>query len=182
MTADSKQDESVKSSKHGEDQMQLSSPAFKDGEMIPRKFTCDNTDISPQLTISNVPQKTKSLALICDDPDAPMGVWIHWIIFNLPPGITGLPEGISRDISPVIGPDSTVKVTQGINDFRRFGYGGPCPPRGSTHRYFFKLYALDILLDFDRQQISKGISAEVLSQKMEGHVLASTQLMGKYKR
>lgn len=162
--------------------MQLSSPAFKEGEMIPRKFTCDSFDISPQIAISNVPENAKSLALICDDPDAPMGVWVHWVIFNLPPTATGLPEGISKDINPVISSDSTARPIQGINDFRRFGYGGPCPPKGSTHRYYFRLYALDTLLEFEAGHINKGISDDDLSQKMAGHVVAKAQLMGKYKR
>ncbi|MEW5925347.1 MAG: YbhB/YbcL family Raf kinase inhibitor-like protein, partial [Candidatus Zixiibacteriota bacterium] len=158
------------------------SPAFKEGEMIPLKFTCDSFDISPKIVISNVPENTKSLALICDDPDAPMGVWVHWVIFNLPPLVTELPEGISKEITPVIGSDSTVRAVQGINDFRRFGYGGPCPPKGSTHRYFFKLYALDTLLEFGNERIKKGITADDLSHKMEGHILVIAQLMGKYKR
>ena len=180
--ADGTEKEVLKSSMHGEDQMQLSSPAFKEGEIIPIKFTCDSFDISPKISISHVPENAKSLALICDDPDAPMGIWVHWVIFNLPSGATELPEGISTEITPIIGNDSTVKVVQGINDFRRFGYGGPCPPKGSIHRYYFKLYALDTLLEFDAGQIKKGISADDLSQKMDGHVVATAQLMGKYKR
>ncbi|MGD2124588.1 MAG: YbhB/YbcL family Raf kinase inhibitor-like protein [Desulfobacteraceae bacterium] len=144
--------------------------AFKEGEMIPRQYTCDGKDISPPLSWSAVPEGTQSLALICDDPDAPMGTWVHWVLFNLPANIDSLPEEVpaSRTL------DSGAK--HGKNDFRRFGYGGPCPP-GGTHRYYFKLYALDTMLDLD-----PGLTKAELLKAMEGHVLAEGQLMGCYRR
>jgi hypothetical protein len=146
------------------------SNAFKEGEMIPRQYTCDGKDISPPLTWTGVPQETKSMALICDDPDAPVGTWVHWVLFNLPPTSSSLPEGVSSSKSL----DSGAK--HGKNDFIKFGYGGPCPP-GGTHRYYFKLYALDSMLTLD-----SGISKADLVKAMQGHILAEGQLMGRYKR
>lgn len=162
--------------------MQLTSSAFTDTGMIPAKYTCDNIDVSPTLIFSDVPDGAKSLALICDDPDAPMGTWVHWVIFNIDPGLTELPEGIKHDVSPRIGADSSSTAIQGINDFKRFGYGGPCPTPGPAHRYFFKLYALDTLIELEKKVIDKGVTADLLMGNMEGHILAETQLMGKYKR
>jgi len=162
--------------------MRLTSPAFEDGAMIPVKHTCDYLDVSPQLTVCGIPPKAISLALICDDPDAPMGTWAHWVMFNLSPDLAELPEGISHDISPGIGKDTSGTATHGVNDFRRFGYGGPCPPKGSAHRYFFKLYALDTILEFDKEQVVRGITIDALALKMKGHIVAETHLMGKYKR
>jgi Raf kinase inhibitor-like YbhB/YbcL family protein len=114
--------------------MEITSSAFGSGEMIPAKYTCDGADFSPPLEWSGSPAGTKSFALVCDDPDAPMGTWVHWVIFDIPPSATMLGEGITRE------KDLPGGGTQGINDFRKIGYGGPCPP-GGTHRYFFKLYA-----------------------------------------
>ncbi|MGB9521895.1 MAG: YbhB/YbcL family Raf kinase inhibitor-like protein, partial [Anaerolineales bacterium] len=114
--------------------IQLLSTSFKLGEMIPKKYTCDGADISPQISWKNIPTEAKSLALIMDDPDAPVGTFTHWVLFNIPINIHELTEGVKN-----IG-------VAGINDFRRIGYGGPCPPRGSNHRYYFKLYALDSML------------------------------------
>ena len=162
--------------------MKLTSSAFNEGGMIPRKHTCDSSDLSPQLKISELPAGTKSLAIICDDPDAPVGTWVHWVIFNLPPSLRELPEGIARELHPTINGDSSKAAVQGINDFRRFGYGGPCPPPGSAHRYFFKLYALDTILDFDAASLKTGVTSSILKAKVKGHVLAETALMGKYKR
>ncbi|MGE5256542.1 MAG: YbhB/YbcL family Raf kinase inhibitor-like protein [Hyphomicrobiales bacterium] len=148
----------------------ITSSAFAEGAMIPRKHTCDAEDRSPDLKWSGVPKETRSLALICDDPDAPVGTWVHWVLYNLPPDVTGLAAGIA--------PDATLKngARHGKNDFGKLGYGGPCPP-GGTHRYFFKLYALDTLLNLD----SGSTKAQLLAA-MKGHVLAEGQLMGKYKR
>jgi Raf kinase inhibitor-like YbhB/YbcL family protein len=148
----------------------ITSSAFAEGGMIPRKHTCDAEDISPNLKWSGVPRETRSLALICDDPDAPVGTWVHWVLFNLPADVTGLADGIP--------PDAALKngARHGRNDFRKLGYGGPCPP-GGTHRYFFKLYALDTLLNLE-----SGSTKAQLVAAMKGHILAEGQLMGKYKR
>jgi Raf kinase inhibitor-like YbhB/YbcL family protein len=150
--------------------IKIKSSAFQEGEMIPRQYTCDDKDVSPPLAWDSVPAGTKSLALICDDPDAPMGTWVHWVLYDLPPNVRELPENV---------PPSKTLATggkQGTNDFRKIGYGGPCPP-GGTHRYYFKLYALDIELKRD-----PGMTKAQLLKAMEGHVLAEGQLMGKYKR
>ena len=150
--------------------MDLMSPAFSDGEMIPKKYTCDGADVSPPLEWSLVPSGTKSVALICDDPDAPMGPWVHWVYYDIPPETKRLPESIAPEKHTANG------GKQGINDFRKIGYGGPCPP-GGTHRYFFKLYALDALLN-----LSPGATKKELLKAMEGHILGEAELMGKYKR
>jgi Raf kinase inhibitor-like YbhB/YbcL family protein len=145
--------------------LQVTGPAFSEGEAIPAKYTCDGSDLSPQLDWTSVPQGTQSLALIADDPDAPVGTWVHWVLFDLPPDLVSLPEGASR-----IG-------TQGMNSFRKLTYGGPCPPKGSPHRYYFKLYALDTLLNLE-----EGASKAEVEKAMQGHILAQGQLMGKYGR
>lgn len=151
-------------------EIKITSSAFKEGSMIPRQYSCDGEDVSPPLAWSGVPEGTKSLALICDDPDAPMGTWVHWVLFNIPAHIMELPVNIP--------PEKVLQngAKHGINDFRKFGYGGPCPP-GGTHRYYFKLYALDIEINAEA-----GISKAQLLQNMEGHVLAEGQLMGRYSR
>ncbi len=150
--------------------MKLTSPAFDDGGMIPSKYTCDDINVSPPLKWETAPPGTKSFAVICDDPDAPVGTWVHWVIFNIPPDVQELPENVP--------PDKTLKngAIQGKNDFRKLGYGGPCPP-GGTHRYYFKLYALDMELN-----LSSGILKVDLMGTMRNHILAECQLMGKYKR
>jgi hypothetical protein len=150
--------------------MKLTSPAFEDEGMIPSRFTCDDINVSPPLKWESAPAGTKSFALICDDPDAPVGTWVHWVIFNIPPAIHELPENVL--------PDKTLKngAVQGKNDFRKLGYGGPCPP-GGTHRYYFKLYALDMELN-----LSSGILKVDLLGAIRNHILAECQLMGKYKR
>ena len=151
-------------------QLKITSQAFEEGGMIPKKYTCDGEDISLPLKWDSVPKDTKSLALINDDPDAPMGIWVHWVIFNIPPNVTELPEDVpSKEVL-----DNGAK--QGTTDFGRVGYGGPCPPSG-THRYYFKLYALDTELN-----LKPGITKQQLLKAMEGHILAEAQLMGKYKR
>ncbi len=150
--------------------MEIKSSAFGSGEMIPAKYTCDGADFSPPLDWSGSPAGTKSFALVCDDPDAPMGTWVHWVIFDIPPSATMLAEGITRE------KDLPGGGTQGINDFRKIGYGGPCPP-GGTHRYFFKLYALDTMLG-----LKPGITKDQLLKALRGHILAEAQLMGTYRR
>jgi Raf kinase inhibitor-like YbhB/YbcL family protein len=160
----------ARKTKKGVNVMEIKSAAFKEGGMIPKKYTCDGEDISPPLTWSNVPDGTKSFALISDDPDAPVGIWVHWVIYNIPGNATQLPEHVRTDKKL---PDGSL---QGINDFPNIGYGGPCPPSG-VHRYYFKLYALDTVLN-----IQAGITKEELLSDMEGHILARAQLMGKYKR
>jgi hypothetical protein len=151
-------------------EMVITSSAFKEGELIPSKYTCDGDDISPQLSWSGAPENTKSFALINDDPDAPSGDWVHWVIFNIPGSVKELPENIPHD--KIL--DNGTK--QGTNDFGQIGYGGPCPP-GGTHRYYFRIYALDVYIDKDA-----GITKKVLISAMEGHILAEAQLIGKYKR
>lgn len=151
--------------------IQITSSAFNEGNPIPKKYTCDGEDVSPPLAWSGVPAGAKSLALIVDDPDAPVGTWTHWVIFNLPPTLNGLSEGIAKT------PQVEGGAVQGNNDFRRPGYGGPCPPRGKTHRYFFKLYALDTSL-----ALKAGSSKAEVEKAMRGHILAQGQLIGAYSR
>jgi Raf kinase inhibitor-like YbhB/YbcL family protein len=145
--------------------IQVTSSAFKEGESIPRRHSCDGENLSPALSWSGIPQGTASLALIADDPDAPAGTWVHWVIADLPPELSGLPEGATG-----VGVD-------GVNGFRRTGYGGPCPPKGSTHRYYFKVYALDQKLG-----LKMGMTKGDVEKAMQGHILAQGQLMGRYKR
>ncbi len=149
----------------------MTTTAFENGGNIPKKFTCDGQDASPALAWNEPPAGTQSLALIADDPDAPMGTWVHWVAFDVPASARGLPEGIPR----------TSKLPgggmQGINDFRRTGYGGPCPPPGKPHRYYFKLYALDRLLG-----LKAGASKRDVEAAMKGHILAQAELMGRYGR
>ncbi len=146
--------------------LHISSTVFNDNESIPRKYTCDGENINPSLSFSGIPEETKSLALIIDDPDAPVKTWVHWIIFDIPPQFDQIPEG-----SP---PPSSI---QGLNDFGNNSYGGPCPPSGQEHRYFFKLYALDTILE-----LSSGTTKATLEAAMEGHIIAQTSLVGKYSR
>lgn len=150
--------------------IQLTSEAFSDGTMIPKQFTCDGEDLSPPLSWSGLPTETATLALICDDPDAPVGTWDHWVLFNIPASATGLPVNVP---SKATLDDGSV---HGNNSWGRLGYGGPCPP-GGTHRYFFKLYALDIALN-----LKTGVTKSQLVKAMEGHILDQGQLMGQYRR
>ncbi len=150
--------------------MKITSAVFTEGSNIPSKYTCDGQDISPPLEWKDAPEGTKSFALISDDPDAPVGTWVHWVAFNIPPGVAKLEENIKHDKEFKNG------MRQGNNDWPKIGYGGPCPPSG-THRYYFKLYALDTVLD-----IKPGSTKEQLLKTMKGHVLAEAQLMGKYRR
>ena len=150
--------------------MKIISSAFEEGAMIPKKYTCDGIDISPALEWSLVPDGTKTFALICDDPDAPMGTWVHWVLFNLPGDI----KKLSENVPPL--EVLTNGAKQGKNDFGKIGYGGPCPP-GGTHRYYFKVYALD-----EKINVEAGVTKSELLKAMEGHILSEGQLMGRYKR
>ena len=151
-------------------EIKITSSAFEDGGLIPASYTCDGADISPPLQWGTVPEGTKSIALICDDPDAPMGTFVHWVLYNLPADTKELAENLPDDETLPNG------ARQGITGFGKTGYGGPCPPSG-THRYFFKIYALDTTIDIvaiaDKPQLLKA---------MEGHILGQGQLIGKYKR
>lgn len=150
--------------------LELTSNAFAEGKSIPSEYTCDGSDISPPLAWSGAPQGTKTFALIADDPDAPMGTWVHWVSWNIPAGASSLKEATDKQAKLSDGTE------QGMSDFKRPGYGGPCPPSG-THRYFFKLYALDTALNLPATA-NKG----QLESAMKGHILAQAQLMGTYSR
>jgi Raf kinase inhibitor-like YbhB/YbcL family protein len=158
---------------HGETAaMELSSPAFADGQSIPAKYTCDEKDLSPPLKWSGVPAGAKSLVLIADDPDAPVGTWTHWVLYDLPGNTTELTEDLPKSQFLPNG------AKQGLNDFKRLGYGGPCPPAGKAHRYFFKLYALDAPVGLKPGATKKEVERAIGDK----HVVAQTQLIGTYKR
>ena len=148
--------------------IQVSSPAFQQGGMIPRQYSGFGQDISPPLHWEGIPKETQGIALICDDPDAPGGMWVHWVMWNIPAQADGLAEKVPPD------PNLADGSRQGITDFGRHGYGGPMPPSG-THRYFFKVYALDTQLDLP----TRATKADLV-KAMQGHVLAQGELMGKY--
>lgn len=149
----------------------LTTTAFQPGGDIPRKFTCQGADVSPALAWTDAPPATQSFALIADDPDAPVGTWVHWVAYDLPATAHNLPEGVPKTAELRGG------GRQGLNDFGNLGYGGPCPPAGNPHRYFFKLYALKAKLG-----LQHGASKKQVEQAMQGQVLGEVQLMGKYKR
>jgi Raf kinase inhibitor-like YbhB/YbcL family protein len=151
--------------------IQITSAAFADGQPIPAKYTCDSSDVSPALAWTGAPAGTKSFALIADDPDAPVGTWVHWVLYDLPASTTSLRDNVTK--SQLI--ENNAK--QGVNDFTQIGYGGPCPPPGKPHRYFFKIYALDTMLD-----LKPGATKAQLLKAMEGHILGQGQLMGTYQR
>lgn len=151
--------------------LSLSSPLFTEGSRIPAKYTCEGQDVSPPLVWGEPPQKTQGFTLIMDDPDAPVGVFTHWVLFNLPPDVRQLEEGVPAQEQLHNG------ALQGRNDFGKIGYGGPCPPGGSAHRYRFTIYALDNTLD-----LAAGASKKQLLDAMEGHILAQGQLTGNYQR
>lgn len=157
--------------KEGEMALTVSSSAFQEGDKIPAKYTCEGQDVSPPLAWSEPPAGTRSLALIVDDPDAPGGVFTHWLLFNIPPDSRELPEAVPTQAELASG------ALQGKTDFGRTGYGGPCPPPGHPHRYQFTLYALDQPLDLEG-----GASKKQLLSAMEGHILAQGQLTGTYQR
>lgn len=150
---------------------QIQSPAFQDKGEIPIQYTCDGENVSPPLVWSEVPEGAQSFALISDDPDAPMGTWVHWVLYDMPKETTGLDEGLARD---EVLPNG---AKQGMNDSRKVGYGGPCPPPGPAHRYFFKLYALDTTLNLS----SKATKADLLLASND-HILAQAEIVGLYKR
>ncbi len=149
--------------------LQLTSPAFAAQGEIPKRFTCDGAGVPPPLAWTGAPAGTKSFALVVDDPDAPMGTWVHWVLYDLPDTVAALPEGLkAKDLPP--------GTREGTNSWKTTGYGGPCPPAG-RHRYFHKLYALDIVLpDLDRPTSGR------LEKAMAGHVLARAELVGTYQR
>jgi Raf kinase inhibitor-like YbhB/YbcL family protein len=149
----------------------VTTTAFSLGGAIPRSYTCDGADTSPNLSWSGTPAGIQSFALIADDPDAPVGTWTHWLMWNIPVQNSELPNGVPKVETLDDG------TRQGRNDFRRIGYGGPCPPPGKPHRYFFKLYALDAMLD-----LRAGATRDELERTMKGHVLAQAELMGRYGR
>jgi len=153
-----------------EDSMNLTSTAFSYGEFIPAKYSCNGEDVSPSLSWTEPPAGTQSFALIMDDPDAPVGTWAHWVLFNLPASARGLSEGMPSDLKFADG------SVQGITSARSHGYHGPCPPSG-THRYFFKLYALDTTLSLTFAADKKEVLAA-----MDGHILAQAELMGKFSK
>lgn len=148
----------------------VTSSAFEAGKSIPSTYTCDGADISPPLAWENAPEQAKSIVLICDDPDAPGRTWVHWVCYDMPPATNGMKENIAKaDTLPAGG-------KQGMTDFRRVGYGGPCPP-GGTHRYFFKIYALDTMLN-----LPAGKTKADIERAMDEHILDSGELMGTYSR
>jgi Raf kinase inhibitor-like YbhB/YbcL family protein len=149
--------------------LQLTSPSFSTGASIPARYTCDGRDMSPPLQWTGVPAGVKSFALIVHDPDAPAGDWVHWVAYNIPSAAVGLRENQPKKKSL---DDGTL---QGVNDFGKAGYGGPCPP-GGTHRYVFHLYALDALLT-----LPAGVERQVLEEAIKGHVLAEGELTGTYR-
>jgi Raf kinase inhibitor-like YbhB/YbcL family protein len=153
----------------------LTSPAIAEGQPIPRDYTGDGRDVSPPLVWSDPPEGTRSFALVCEDPDAPRGTWTHWVVFNLPAEAHELSGGVPRE-ETLSGPGLS-GATQGRNDFGKTGYGGPAPPRGKPHRYFFKLYALDAPLD-----LRPGATRTQMLEAIKGHVLAEAHLMGTYAR
>lgn len=150
--------------------IKLTSTAFQDGGLIPSNYTCDGANVSPTLNWSGVPPTAKALAIVCEDPDAPGKTWVHWVVYDIPPTTMQLSEGIVHEEKLSNG------SKQGTNDFKKVGYGGPCPPSG-THRYFFRLYALD-----SETSLGLGATKERLLEAIDGHVLAQGELMGKYKR
>lgn len=153
--------------------LELKSQSFSNGSRIPVQYTCEGNEISPELNWNNPPEGTKSFALIADDPDAPAKTWVHWVVYNIPADSTGLPEDFPHDKSL---PDG---IIQGINDSGETGYGSPCPPPGKEHHYYFKLYALDTMLE---SQLDGQTTKEQLLRAMKGHVLEEAQIVGTYKR
>lgn len=151
--------------------LSVSSPAFQEGGRIPVKYTCEGQDTSPQLSWSEPPAGTQSFALITDDPDAPGGVFTHWVLFNIPSDSRGLPEAVTTQAELPTG------ALQGKNDFGRVGYGGPCPPPGRPHRYQFTIYAVNQSLE-----LKAGVSKKQLINAIQGHILAQGQLTGIYQR
>lgn len=157
--------------KGGATVLRISSPAFSAGESIPKKFTCDGPDVSPKLSWGDPPAKAQSFTLIMDDPDAPAGTWVHWVLYDVPADAKELPEAVPKQEQLANG------ARQGRNDFAKIGHGGPCPPPGKSHRYFFNLYALDTKLN-----LKAGATKADVERAMKGHILAQAELMGRYGR
>jgi Raf kinase inhibitor-like YbhB/YbcL family protein len=151
--------------------LELNSSAFKDSEFIPKKYTCQGEDVSVPLEWRDVPAHTESFALICDDPDAPAKTWVHWVVYDIPPEKTSLEEGIAKEEILTDG------SKQGLTDFGDIGYGGPCPPPGKAHRYVFKLYCLDSMLN-----LKPGLTKQELLEAISGHIIQQAQLTGLYRR
>ncbi len=152
--------------------MELKSLAFGEGEVIPRKYTCDGSDVSPPLAWSKVPQGTKSFVLIVDDPDAPIGTFTHWVVYDIPKDVGGFAEDLPK-VKEIEG------IKQGLNDFGYVGYNGPCPPKGhGYHRYFFRLYAIDL----ESLGLPPQATRRQVEERMKGHILGEASLMGRYKR
>jgi len=149
----------------------ITSTAFASGGAIPSRYACDGANVSPPLAWQGIPANAKSLALVCNDPDAPVGDWVHWVIFNIPPASVGIPEALPAQ------KELTDGSRQGMNDFRRIGWGGPCPPGAGAHRYFFTLYALD-----QPMELEAGATRARLLQVMAGHIVGQGQLMARYTR
>jgi len=149
----------------------ISTEAFKAGENIPSEYTCDGKNVSPALSWSSIPAGAKTIALIMDDPDAPRGTFVHWVLYNIPSTTQELPKGVPRNEKLADG------SLQGMTDFGRAGYGGPCPPPGKSHRYYFKIFALD-----NQINLSSGATKGDVEKAMKGHILAQGELMGKYRR
>lgn len=160
----------AKQSPDSTSQFSITSGAFKEGQPIPRQYTCDGVNVSPPIEWTGVPKAAKTVAIIVDDPDAPSGTWTHWVLYNLPADNVGFVENVPAD--------ETLKAGgfQGKNDFGKIGYGGPCPPSG-THRYFFKIYAVD-----EELPLKGGVTKADLEKALAGHTLAQGQLMGTYQR
>jgi Raf kinase inhibitor-like YbhB/YbcL family protein len=151
--------------------LDLNTTAFQHQKEIPEKFTCKGADLSPELVWTGTPDGTKTFALIVDDPDAPAGAWVHWVAFNIPVSVTQFHEGMPKDAELKDG------TRQGKNDFGKLGYNGPCPPPGGYHRYYFRLYALDAVLD-----LKPGATRQDLDRAMAHKVIGKAELMGKFKR
>jgi Raf kinase inhibitor-like YbhB/YbcL family protein len=151
--------------------LEITSSAFKNGEFIPAKYTGDGPDISPPLKWGTAPPNTKGFALVCDDPDAPVGTWVHWVVYNIPPDTLEFKEAMPKDATLPNG------IRQGRTDFGSTGYGGPAPPTGKPHRYFFKLYALSSVID-----LKPGATKAELTKAINGKIIAEATLMGKYQR
>lgn len=150
--------------------LEITSSSFEQGQNIPQKHTCIGNDVSPQIAWNGAPEGVESYAIIADDPDAPMGTWVHWVVYNIPADVNELQENFPKDEKLDNG------IMQGMSDFGKTEYGGPCPP-GGTHRYYFKVYAIDKKLDAE-----PGLSKKKLLKAMEGHILAEGQLMGKFSK
>lgn len=167
-----KQEKWSESKKGGKTEMEIKSPAFGNGERIPKKYTCEGEDISPPLSWSGVPAEAKSLVLIVDDPDAPIGTFTHWVVYDIPVSQTGLPENFEKK-------GEVGAIKQGRNDFGRVGWGGPCPPPGhGTHRYFFKLYAISK----EKLRLPPGARKSDVMKAIEGSVVAQAEFYGTYSR